>query len=77
MSDISAIKVRGVRVVAHDRRGRDRSSQTSSGNNKATLVAHSTGGEPARYIGRHVTKRVAGTVLRWRKVKESKDVHAD
>jgi len=65
---------RGVRVVAHHRRGCDRSSQASSGNNRATLVAHSTAGEPARYIGRHGTKRVAGTVLRWRKGKESKNV---
>src|SRR5437660_11965132 len=31
---------------------------------KATLVGHSTGGgEVARYIGRHGTKRVAGAVL--------------
>ncbi len=72
----------GFRVVAHDRRGHGRSSQTSSGNDMngyaddlaaviealdltdATLVGHSTGGgEVARYIGRHGTKRVARAVL--------------
>ena len=72
----------GFRVVAHDRRGHGRSSQTSSGNdmdgyaddlaaviealdlNDATLVGHSTGGgEVARYIGRHGTKRAAKAVL--------------
>ncbi len=73
---------RGFRVVAHDRRGHGRSSQTSTGNDMngyaddlaaviealdlkdATLVGHSTGGgEVARYIGRHGTKRVARAVL--------------
>jgi len=73
---------KGFRVVAHDRRGHGRSSQTTSGNdmdgyaedlaaviealdlNDATLVGHSTGGgEVARYIGRHGTKRVAKAVL--------------
>src|SRR3954451_12522664 len=73
---------KGFRVVAHDRRGHGRSSQSSSGNdmdhyaddlaaviealdlNDATLVGHSTGGgEVARYIGRHGTKRVAKVVL--------------
>ncbi len=72
----------GFRVVAHDRRGHGRSSQSSSGNDMdtyaddlaavitaldlkdATLVGHSTGGgEVARYVGRHGTKRVARTVL--------------
>lgn len=72
----------GFRVVAHDRRGHGRSSQTSSGNDMdhyaddlaaviealdlryATLVGHSTGGgEVARYIGRHGTRRVAKAVL--------------
>jgi non-heme chloroperoxidase len=72
----------GFRVVAHDRRGHGRSSQTSTGNNMdgyaddlaavietldlkdVTLVGHSTGGgEVARYIGRHGTKRVAKAVL--------------
>jgi non-heme chloroperoxidase len=72
----------GFRVVAHDRRGHGRSSQTSSGNDMdgyaddlaaviealnlkdATLVGHSTGGgEVARYIGRHGTKRVVRAVL--------------
>ena len=72
----------GFRVVAHDRRGHGRSSQTSSGNDMdgyaddlaaviealdledATLVGHSTGGgEVARYIARHGTKRVARAVL--------------
>jgi non-heme chloroperoxidase len=73
---------KGFRVVAHDRRGHGRSSQTSSGNDMngyandlaaviealdlkdATLVGHSTGGgEVARYIGLHGTKRVAKAVL--------------
>lgn len=72
----------GFRVVAHDRRGHGRSSQTSHGNDMngyaddleavietldlkhAILVGHSTGGgEVARYIGRHGSKRVAGAVL--------------
>jgi non-heme chloroperoxidase len=72
----------GFRVVAHDRRGHGRSSQSSYGNDMdgyaddlaaviealnlkgATLVGHSTGGgEVARYIGRHGTKRVAKAVL--------------
>ena len=72
----------GYRVVAHDRRGHGRSSQSSSGNDMngyaddlaavidvldlkdVTLVGHSTGGgEVARYIGRHGTKRVAKAVL--------------
>src|SRR5580765_1151502 len=73
---------RGYRVVAHDRRGHGRSTQTWDGNEMdtyaddlATLtekldlknaihVGHSTGGgEVARYIGRHGTKRVAKPVL--------------
>jgi non-heme chloroperoxidase len=73
---------RGYRVIAHDRRGHGRSSQTWNGNDMdtyaddlATLietlgldhaihVGHSTGGgEVARYIGRHGTKRVAKAVL--------------
>ena len=72
----------GFRVVAHDRRGHGRSSQSWSGNDMngyaddlaamiealdlkdVTLVGHSTGGgEVARYIGRHGTKRVAAAVL--------------
>ena len=72
----------GFRVVAHDRRGHGRSTQTSSRNDMngyaddlaaviealdlrdATLIGHSTGGgEVARYIGRHGTKRVKKTVL--------------
>lgn len=72
----------GFRVVAHDRRGHGRSSQSWFGNdmngyaddlaaviealdlNEVTLVGHSTGGgEVARYIGRHGTKRVAAAVL--------------
>ncbi|MGE5595010.1 MAG: alpha/beta fold hydrolase [Hyphomicrobiales bacterium] len=66
----------GYRVIAHDRRGHRRSSQTSSGNDMdgyaddlalvmneldltgATMVGHSTGGgEAARYIGRHGSRR--------------------
>jgi non-heme chloroperoxidase len=72
----------GYRVIAHDRRGHGRSSQTWDGNEMntyaddlATLtekldlknaihVGHSTGGgEVARYIGRHGSKRVAAAVL--------------
>src|SRR6202048_986390 len=74
--------MRGYRVIAHDRRGHGRSSQTWDGNDMdtyaddlaaltATLdlknaihVGHSTGGgEVARYIGRHGSKRVAKAVL--------------
>jgi non-heme chloroperoxidase len=73
---------RGFRVIAHDRRGHGRSTQTWSGNemntyaddlaalteeldlNNAIHVGHSTGGgEVARYIGRHGSKRVAMAVL--------------
>ena len=73
---------KGFRVIAHDRRGHGRSSQTPAGNDMdtyaddlATLtealdlkgavhVGHSTGGgEVARYLGRHGSKRVAKAVL--------------
>ena len=72
----------GYRVIAHDRRGHGRSTQTWDGNDMNTYaddlaeltekldlrnaihVGHSTGGgEVARYIGRHGTKRVAMDVL--------------
>ncbi len=72
----------GYRVIAHDRRGHGRSTQTWDGNEMNTYaddlaalteklelknaihVGHSTGGgEVARYIGRHGTKRVAIAVL--------------
>jgi non-heme chloroperoxidase len=72
----------GFRVIAHDRRGHGRSTQTWNGNEMDTYaddlaaltehldlkdaihVGHSTGGgEVARYIGRHGTKRVAKAVL--------------
>ncbi|MGJ7543800.1 alpha/beta fold hydrolase [Variovorax sp. LT1R16] len=72
----------GYRVIAHDRRGHGRSSQTATGNEMntyaddlATLtealglqdaihIGHSTGGgEVARYLGRHGTRRVAKAVL--------------
>jgi non-heme chloroperoxidase len=72
----------GYRVIAHDRRGHGRSSQTWDGNDMDTYaddlaalveqldlkdaihVGHSTGGgEVARYIGRHGTKRAAMAVL--------------
>jgi non-heme chloroperoxidase len=72
----------GYRVIAHDRRGHGRSTQTWDGNDMDTYaddlaqltekldlknaihVGHSTGGgEVARYIGRHGTKRVAAAVL--------------
>ena len=73
---------RGYRVIAHDRRGHGRSTQTWDGNEMNTYaddlaelvksldlkdaihVGHSTGGgEVARYLGRHGTKRAAGAVL--------------
>jgi non-heme chloroperoxidase len=73
---------KGYRVIAHDRRGHGRSSQSWNGNEmdtyaddlaklietldlkNATLVGHSTGGgEVARYIGRHGSKRVSKAVL--------------
>jgi non-heme chloroperoxidase len=72
----------GYRVIAHDRRGHGRSTQTWDGNEMDTYaddlaaltekldlknaihVGHSTGGgEVARYIGRHGTKRVVMAVL--------------
>jgi len=72
----------GYRVIAHDRRGHGRSTQTWDGNEmdthaddlaaltekldlkNAIHVGHSTGGgEVARYIGRHGTRRVAMAVL--------------
>src|SRR5215468_2409784 len=72
----------GYRVVAHYRRGRGGSGQSSAGNDMdgyaddlaaviealdltgITMVGHSTGGgEVARYIGRHGTKRVAAAIL--------------
>lgn len=72
----------GYRVIAHDRRGHGRSSQTWTGNEMdsyaddlaaltealdlrgAIHVGHSTGGgEVARYLGRHGSKRVAAAVL--------------
>ncbi|MGB7134383.1 MAG: alpha/beta hydrolase [Acidobacteriaceae bacterium] len=72
----------GYRVIAHDRRGHGRSTQTWDGNDmdtyaddlaalfehldlqKAVMIGHSTGGgEVARYIGRHGSKRVARAVL--------------
>ena len=73
---------KGFRVIAHDRRGHGRSTQTWDGNDMDTYaddlahltetldlknaihVGHSTGGgEVARYIGRHGSKRVAKAVL--------------
>jgi non-heme chloroperoxidase len=73
---------KGYRVIAHDRRGHGRSTQTSGGNDMDTyaddlaavfekldlkdaiLVGHSTGGgEVARYLGRHGTKRVSKAAL--------------
>src|SRR5580698_5941970 len=72
----------GYRVIAHDRRGNGRSSQTWGGNDMDTfaddlavlfesldlkdviMIGHSTGGgEVARYLGRHGSKRVAKAVL--------------
>jgi non-heme chloroperoxidase len=76
------LELHGFRVIAHDRRGHGRSSQSGQGNDMNTyaddlaavldalevkdamLVGHSTGGgEVARYIGRHGTKRVSKVVL--------------
>src|SRR6202163_1371530 len=73
---------RGYRVIAHDRRGPRRSTQTWDGNEMNTYaddlaaltdkldlknaihVGHSTGGgEVARYIGRHGSKRAGMAVL--------------
>ena len=73
---------RGFRVIAHDRRGHGRSTQTWDGNEMDTYaddlaaltekldlknaihIGHSTGGgEVARYIGRHGSKRVGMAVL--------------
>jgi non-heme chloroperoxidase len=73
---------KGFRVIAADRRGHGRSTQTWTGNDMDTYaddlaaltealdlkdavhVGHSTGGgEVARYIGRHGTRRVAKAVL--------------
>lgn len=73
---------KGYRVIAHDRRGHGRSTQTATGNEMDTYaddvaaltsaldlkdaihIGHSTGGgEVARYLGRHGTKRVAKAVL--------------
>ena len=72
----------GFRVIAHDRRGHGRSTQSSASNDmdgyaddlaalfealdlkQVSMVGHSTGGgEVARYIGRHGTRRVAKAVL--------------
>jgi non-heme chloroperoxidase len=72
----------GYRVIAHDRRGHGRSTQTWDGNEMDTyaddlnvlfekldlknvvMIGHSTGGgEVARFLGRHGTKRVAKAVL--------------
>src|SRR4030081_415759 len=79
---MSFLAERGVRCIAHDRRGHGRSSQPWDGNDmdhyaddlaelvehldlkQAIHIGHSTGGgEVARYIGRHGTKRVAKAVL--------------
>ena len=72
------LAARGFRCIAHDRRGHGRSSQPWSGNEMDTYaddlgaldlkgavhVGHSTGGgEVARYLGRHGTKRAAKAVL--------------
>jgi len=73
---------KGYRVIAHDRRGHGRSTQTWDGNDMDTYaddllalvehldlkdaihMGHSTGGgEVARYLGRHGTKRAARAVL--------------
>lgn len=73
---------RGLRCIAHDRRGHGRSSQPWGGNDmdtyaddlagllehldvrNAVLIGHSSGGgEVARYIGRHGSKRLRKAVL--------------
>ena len=72
----------GYRVIAHDRRGHGRSTQTWDGNEMDTysddlaalfdaldlknvvMIGHSTGGgEVARYLGRHGSRRVAKAAL--------------
>jgi non-heme chloroperoxidase len=61
----------GFRVIAHDRRGHGRSTQTANGHDMdhyaddlATLIGHSTGGgEVVRYIARHGESRVSKAVL--------------
>jgi non-heme chloroperoxidase len=54
---------KGYRVIAHDRRGHGRSSQTDIGQDMDTF-AHSTGGgEVARYVARAEPGRVAKAVL--------------
>jgi non-heme chloroperoxidase len=81
-SQLMFFLAQGYRVIAHDRRGHGRSTQTGDGHDmdhyaddlaavmthldvqNAIHVGHSTGGgEVARYMGRHGTKRVAGAVL--------------
>jgi non-heme chloroperoxidase len=57
---------KGFRVIAHDRRGHGRSSQTETGNEMDTYAAvgHSTGGgEVARYVAKHGKGRVAKAAL--------------
>jgi non-heme chloroperoxidase len=63
---------RGYRVIAHDRRGHGRSTQTVKGNDVVSAldlknsvhIGHSTGGgEVTRYVARHGKGRVAKAVL--------------
>src|SRR5467141_785184 len=65
----------GYRVIAHDRRGHGRSTQTSDADDLAAVTAHldlqdavhvghsTGGGEVVRYIARHGQSRVAKAVL--------------
>src|SRR6266566_2081451 len=65
----------GYRVIAHDRRGHGRSTQTSDADDLAALTAHldlqnavhvghsTGGGEVAHYLARHGESRVAKAVL--------------
>jgi non-heme chloroperoxidase len=57
----------GFRVIAHDRRGHGRSTQTSDGHDMDhyadDLAALTGGGEVVRYIARHGESRVAKAIL--------------
>src|SRR6185436_1667229 len=65
----------GYRVIAADRRGHGRSTQTSDGHDMAAVTAHldvhdaihvghsTGGGEVVRYLARHGESRVARAVL--------------
>jgi non-heme chloroperoxidase len=62
-SQMLFLRQNGHRVIAHDRRGQGRSSQTWDGNNMDTYADDLGGGKVVRHIGRHGTKRVSKAVL--------------